>query len=494
ADLLRDLGLPASRLEGKRPIVVEAVEVDGFRCGPGALYVPRTREFDLPDPDQPAEIGQALFRGAAAALTDEDLDGFPDHAPILKVPDRRAALLRLAACGRARLSGPMIAITGSLGKTTTKDMLGQTLAFFGPTVRGWRNYNGINGIPATLASIPGGCAYGVVEVAATHPDTVDYKLDHIEPDLAILTTITQAHLGNYPTRYDIFREKSKLLGALPEGGPALVGRTAIEMDSGHDRILERMGVTVHGVGTEAGNFVRLIGYDIDARSTRVEIELGGRRLQVYVPQAGVGYAWGAAHTLGALAILGLDPDAAIPALAAFQHPFTQRGARWRINLGGRGEFVELVDDSQNASPASIEALLEVLAHRAPRRRLLVLGDMAELGEESLDLHLALEPQMRISGLSLLVTIGPQSRALGERVSDEIEVHAFDTAEEAAVVLPKLLQAGDLVALKASGAMGLQRLRHALAPARNQVPIPSDWLIEDGVPGRQRPWSEHGDAT
>ncbi|MFC3616478.1 Mur ligase family protein [Lutimaribacter marinistellae] len=493
-DLVRDLGLDPSQLKGKRPVVVESVEVDSFRCGPGALYVPRTREFDLPDPDQNTEIYKALFRGAAAALTDEVLDGFPSHAPILTVPDRRAALLRLAECGRARLAGSMVAVTGSMGKTTTKDMLGQVLSFFGPTVRGWRNYNGINGIPATLSSIPHGCAHAVVEVAATHPDTVDYKLDHINPDLGILTTITQAHQGNYPSRYDIFREKSKVLAALPSGGPALVGGVAVEMDEAGDRLLKRMGVQTHVVGGNPGDFVRLADYEVTARATRAEIEVAGRLHRVEIPQPGAAYAWGAAFTLGALAVLGHDPDAAIPYLAAFQHPFTQRGARWRVNVRGKGTFVEVIDDSQNATPDSIASLLETLQKRAPKRLVLVLADMAELGDKAPDLHMALAPALRSAGVAALITVGPMTGALATSLAADIEVHSYDDAETAAAALPKLVRAGDLIALKGAGAAGLMRLRLRLAPPVNQVPVTSDWLIEDGVPGRQPPWPTKGEMA
>lgn len=485
--LAQDLGLPASVLDDKRPVVVESIEVDAFRCVPGSLYVPRTREFDLPDPDQPTEIAEALFRGASAALTDQEITGYPPHVPILRVPDRRAALLRLAECGRARLQGSMVAITGSMGKTTVKDMLGQTLSFFGPTVHGWRNYNGINGIPATLGSIPRGCAHAVVEVAATHPNSVDYKLDHINPDIGILTTITQAHQGNYPSRYDVFREKSKVLAQLPAGGPALVGRIAVEMDEAGDRLLAAMGVETHVVGTEAGDFVRLASYEVSARATRAEIELGGRRYWVHLPQPGAAYAWGAAFTLGAVAVMGYDPQDALPALSAFQHPFTQRGARWRINLAGKGQYVELIDDSQNATPSSVDSLLEVLKQRAARRVVLVLGDMAELGDTAPELHLGLAPALRSAGLAVLVTIGPMTGALAEGLRDAMEVHRYDDVDQAAAALPGLLRAGDLIALKGAGGLGLKRLRFRLSPPVNQVAVASDWLIEDGVPGRQPPW-------
>lgn len=480
SQLLKALGLPPEALNG--PIApLEYVEFDAYKVAPGALFIPRFVPLvpivEEEAPVLPEAIGRALMRGAALALTDEPLSGFRADAPILRVPDRREAFLRLAAIGRERVRRGLVAITGSHGKTTTKDLLHQTFAFFGPVTKTLANSNGINGVASTLASIPPGIDLCALELGTSRPGALAEVAPLVRPDIAIITHVGYAHRANYTSAAALLEEKAEVPRAARGDLPALIGPAVAELSAATGISLGRKALVV---GDTAGAFARLRAVELTARRTRAEIEVAGRRLVVDLPQSGVGYAHAAAFVLAVAHLLDMPLPEVAEAMGGFQHPFVQRGARWRLNSGGRGQFVEFIDDAQNSTPDSMRAQLAYLARRAPRRKVLVAGDMLDLGDDAEALHRALAPEVIAAGIGLFVAVGPLAAALAHELGDRVACLVFDDNEAAAAALRAEMTLGDLIVVKGTGYKGLGRIRDLLAAPRFQVPVRSDWLIEDGI--------------
>ncbi|MEY8837792.1 Mur ligase family protein, partial [Cribrihabitans sp. XS_ASV171] len=366
ASLLEALGLPADALPF--PVApLEYVEFDAFKVQPGTLFIPRfVPKVPIVDEDPPIlneAIERALFRGAALALTDEPLTGFRAEAPILHVPDRAESVFRLAGIGRGRVTQGLVAITGSHGKTTTKDLLHQTFSFFGPATKTAANANGPNGVAATLASIPPGTDFCAVELGTTLPGALAEVAPMVAPDIAIMTHLGHAHLANFPSRTALLREKTEVLRAARGGLPALVGPAVAELAEASGTYLGR---EAHIVGQAREAFARIDAVSLTARRTGAEIDVDGRRVRVDIPQPGIGYAHAAAFVLAAARLLDLPLQDVADAMGGFQHPFVQRGARWRLNPGGEGRFVEYIDDAQNSTPETMRAQLAYLRKRHPR--------------------------------------------------------------------------------------------------------------------------------
>ncbi|MFC3616479.1 UDP-N-acetylmuramoyl-tripeptide--D-alanyl-D-alanine ligase [Lutimaribacter marinistellae] len=469
---------------------IEYVEFDAFQVSPGALFIPRfVPKVPIVEDEPPVlneAIERALFRGATLAITDEPLEGFRTDAPILKVPDRFEAFTRLAEIGRNRVERALIGVTGSHGKTTTKDLLHQTFAFFGPTTKTLANSNGPNGIASTLASIPPGTQFCSVELGTSLPGALAETAPMVTPDIAVLTHVGHSHRANFPSKEAILREKAEVLWAARGDYPVLVGPSvaALALQTG-----TRLGREVFVVGEDADAFARLESCSITARRTKAEIAVDGQQIIVDVPQPGVGYAHAAAFVLAIARLLGMPLHDVAEAMRGFQHPHVQRGARWRLNPGGRGEFVEYIDDAQNSTPDSMRALLAYLRQRQPVRKVLVAGDMLDLGDDEEALHRGLAPDVIGAGIDLFVGIGPLASALAEEIEGVVPTKVYEDIEDAAKLLRSEMRAGDLIVVKGTGYRSLGRIRNLIAAARFQLPIRSDWLIEDGVPEqRVRPVS------
>lgn len=476
--LCADLGLtPVPNAQLDRALI-DRVDVDPAPCRLNSLYVPRLpHRDDIDPPDQVAEGREALEKGASIVLTEAPAQAFPEGAPIVRVPDRGAALSRLARVGRDRFEGRMVGITGSIGKTSTKALLHHVLSHFGPAEMTRGNYNGINGVRMMLASLSPHARFAVTEVSSAFPGSLPSKLPDVDPDIAILTTIGHSHLGNFADRHAILEDKIALLDALGGERIALVGEDVIALDRAGRNQLAARDVRLVPVGTSEGCAARLLDVTPGWDATHATIRAGGRDHRVVLPVPGRAHAVAALFVLATVAEMGLDVAFAAEVMAGYEPPGTQRGARWRVNVANRGRIVEVIDDSQNAAPESVRELADYLAMRRPARTVLVLGDMLELGAQGPDLHLGLAPDLRRAGIDELVTVGPLAGALGETLESEMAVSRHATPHEAARHLFDTLRGGELVALKASGDVGLRTVLLRLCPAAQRARASRFWRVE-----------------
>jgi UDP-N-acetylmuramoyl-tripeptide--D-alanyl-D-alanine ligase len=352
---------------------------------------------------------------------------------------------RLATAWRRELGARVIGVTGSTGKTSTKDLLLALLAPHRRTVASRANYNTEIGLPLEILAAPAGTEVLVLEMAMRGPGQIAELAGVAEPDVGVIVSIGPVHLELLGTIEAIAAAKSELIAALAPGGTAVI-------PAGEPLLEPHLRGEVETITFGDGGDVRLARSHDD----RVEIDLRGRPIVLEVPftqahlRRNLLPAVAAADAIGVIAegrvALELSPG---------------RGQRMALTGG-----VTLIDDCYNANPMSMRAALEDLAETTARmgdaRPVAVLGDMLELGPRARDFHLELGREARQAGVGVLVTVGPLAAAIGEEFDGE--VHRTESAAAAARVVPDLLRSGDIVLIKGSRGVGLELVCRSLSAA------------------------------
>src|SRR5579871_1406008 len=361
------------------------VSIDSRSLKPGELFValrgPRHDGHDF--------VTSAFARGAAAAMVDRDLVADPRPGPLLRVGDTLAGLGALAAAARARSRARIVGVTGSVGKTGTKEALRLALASEAPAFAAAGSLNNHWGVPLSLARLPPDAAFGVFELGMNHAGEIAGLTRLVRPHIALITTVEPAHLGYFDSVAAIADAKAEIfLGLEPQGAAVL----------NHDNpFFERLAAAARAAG--AGSIisfganpaatVRLAGCTLEPEGSAVEAVLGDKRLRFRLNLPGRHWVMNALGVLGVCVALGCDLERAATALAALE-PLPGRGRRHR--LPWRGGRLRLIDESYNASPAAMAAAIAVLGAATLEpggRRVAVLGDMLELGDGAAEFHRAL---------------------------------------------------------------------------------------------------------
>ncbi|MEM8624087.1 MAG: UDP-N-acetylmuramoyl-tripeptide--D-alanyl-D-alanine ligase [Pseudomonadota bacterium] len=429
------------------------ISIDTRSLAPGDLFVALVGDAR----DGHGFAAKALEAGAAAVMVHRRPEDLPADAPCLEVEDTLAGLSALATAARARSSAEVLAITGSSGKTTTKDMAAALLGSQ-PDARVHAAELSLNnhwGVPLTLARMPVETTHAVLEIGMNHAGEIAPLSRLAKPDVALITMIGEAHIGNLGSIENIARAKAEIFEGLgPEGVAVLPAdsaqRTILEAAAGRNRVL-------FGAVADAG--FRLIDAQVHAGTTVVEAALDGAPWSFRIGAPGRHLASNALGALAAVAALGLDPARAALALARWA-PGAGRGERWRIELGPAGldGAVLLLDESYNANPASVRAALSVLAAQpvtdgigrvARGRRIAFLGDMLELGAQETALHAGLAEAPEMAKVDLVHCCGPAMRALWEALPRERRGHWSETSEALAERARATLDAGDVCMVKGS---------------------------------------------
>jgi len=436
------------------------VSIDSRTIRPGELFVALVGETG----DGHAHVANALARGAAGALVHADVSG-ADPARLLRVADTLVALAALGGFARARFGGRVVAVTGSVGKTTTKEMLRTVLAEAGPTHAAVASYNNHWGVPLTLARMPPDAAFSVVEIGMNHAGEILPLARLARPHVAVITSIAPAHLGHLGTIEAIADEKAAILEALEPGGIAVLPADGPQLA----RLLRHAGgAPVRLFGSSPAAQARLLHTASGPDSNDVTALIDDVRVQFRMAAPGRHMAMNAVAALAAAAALGLDTLASAAALAGFA-PVGGRGARRRIFVRG-GEAL-LLDESYNASSAAVRAALAVLALQPAARRIAVLGDMLELGEAGPAEHAGLAPEVA-SVADLLFTCGPLMRGLHESVPPRIRGAHAETAAALAPVIVAALRPGDAVLVKGSLGSRMKLIVQALEAPQPTASVPA----------------------
>lgn len=394
-------------------------------------------------------VSAALQSGAAAALVSRVPQSSPPHAPLLVVANTQRALEDLARAARARASAQIVAVTGSAGKTTTKDMLRRALSALGPTCASAASYNNHWGVPLSVASLPRSAEFGVFEIGMNHFGEIRALVGLVRPRVALITTIAAAHLEFFGSCEAIADAKSEIFEGLVPGGTAI-----LPADSPYyDRLAARAsqaGVTrILAFGEKPGCDARLTAIQEMDAAMIVEMEILGQHLRARIGATGTHIALNATAALAAVAVLGGDVGRAGDALAAFE-ALKGRGARFVVPW--RQGNVAVIDDSYNANPGSMRAAIALLgAARVANggRRIAVLGDMLEMGPQGMALHAALAGDIAAASVDRVFACGEQMAALWEALPEFRRGGYGHTSQEIAPLLAADLHDGDVVLVKGS---------------------------------------------
>ena len=433
--------------------VAAGVSIDTRTLAPGDLFVALTG----PHRDAHAFVGAALDHGAAGAIVSRVPEGITDRTALVLVDDTQVALERLGCAGRARSRARVAGITGSVGKTGSKEALRHVLARQAPTHASAASHNNQWGVPLSLARLPEGATYGVFEIGMNHAGEIRALTAQVRPHVALITTIAPAHLEFFPSIEAIADAKSEIFEGLEPGGVAVLNRDSEHFTRMTDHARHAGGARIVGFGRHAEADWRLDEVRLFPDRSEVVL-LHGRNRLAY--RLGVPGEHVAMNSLGVLAVadaLGADVAHAAGSLADLRPP-AGRGQRRRLAVPG-GEAL-LIDESYNANPASMRAALAVLG-QAPGRRLAVLGDMLELGEQAGPLHAALAQAVESARVDLVFTCGPNMARLHEALPESRRgAHATESTTLAHAVV-EALRPGDVLLVKGSLGSRMARIVDAL---------------------------------
>jgi UDP-N-acetylmuramoyl-tripeptide--D-alanyl-D-alanine ligase len=431
-ELTRAIGVPIVE-----PIIAAGVSIDTRTLRRGDLFIALIGE----NGDGHAYVETALAKGAAGALVHRELPGV-DRSKLLLAEDTLAALGRLGAFARARFGGRVIAVTGSVGKTTTKEMLRRMLSAQGTAHIAEASYNNHWGVPLTLARLPADADFCVVEIGMNHPGEIAPLARLTRPHVALITAIERAHVGHMGSIEAVADEKASILRGLEPGGAAV-----LPLDSPmFPRLRDATeGARVTTFGSHRAADARLIEMQPDADGSFIRASISAMDVCFRLNAPGRHMSMNAVAALAAASALGLNPAASARTLEGFA-PLPGRGNRRRIAVPGGSAL--LLDESYNASAASVRAALAVLRLQPARRRLAVLGDMLELGDEGPSEHAALVPDVA-SNSDLLFACGPLMRRLFDAVPPEIRATHTPDSESLAPIVSRSVSPGDAILVKGS---------------------------------------------
>ncbi len=395
----------------------------------------------------------ALDAGAAAAMVSRIPAGLPPGAPLLVVPSVPAALRGLAAWRRRRTGGKIIAVTGSVGKTSAKEMLRVILSSQGKTHAAAHSFNNHWGVPLTLANMPADADFAVVEIGMNRPGEIAPLSRLARPHVGLITEIAPAHLAAFGTLDGIAAEKASLFSGLENGGSAVVNSGSPGI-----RVIEARaaaaGAEIVRFGSNADDQYRLKEMRAVANGTVVKVKRRAGCHWVMLNSFGAHFARNALGAIAAAEAAGADPDVATLDLRQWKPP-SGRGDVTEIQLHPDRPPLRLIDDAFNANPSSVAAAFEALAARraaAPEqggRVVAVLGDMLELGRGERGMHEAIAGLASLEHFTQIHCAGPLMRSLHNRLQTDKRGEWRPSAEEIAAVVGRLVAPGDTVLVKGS---------------------------------------------
>ena len=426
---------------------VTGVTFDSREVGPGDLFVAMPGTVH----DGHQFVDGAFAAGAAGAIVSQPVGG-----PHVLVGDVFAALQALGRAARERSQATILAVTGSVGKTSTKEALFAALDRNRPGAvhRSVKSYNNHTGVPLSLARMPRGAEFAVLEMGMNHAGEIRGLVAQVRPHLALITAIAPAHIENLGSEEAIADAKAEIFEGLEADGIAIVPN-----DTPHrDRLVKaarRRADRIITFGTGDADVHAIHAVSAEAGGSLISAALLERELTFTISQRGEHWVSNALAVLAAVEAVGEDVAVAALALADLGG-LKGRGERHNVRIDG-GELL-LIDESYNANPASMAATLKSLgAERDATRRIAVLGPMRELGEHSGALHAGLAPAILDAHVDRLILIGDEMRPLAEKVVGTISFDLVSSVDEATDALIQTVHAGDAVLVKASNSVGLARL-------------------------------------
>lgn len=425
------------------PVSIQAVVTDSRKVVPNCVFVC----FPGERVDGHDFAAGAYRNGAAYIIANHPVEGVPADRTVV-VPDSARAMIRMASNYRMLFSPQIVGVTGSVGKTTTKEFCYAVLSAFGNTMKTEGNQNNDIGVPNTLFRLENTTEYAVVEMGMDHAGEIERLTRCARPSAGIITMIGVSHLENLGTRENILKAKMEICAGLPDGAPLVLNADNDLLPTA--QIPTRLRPVWFGIEKEAD--VRAQNVQTEAQGTTFTIvDRTHGSFQAQIPTVGLHTVYDALAAYTAATRLGLDPAACAQALSRYQ----TTGMRQNIvEKGG----VTVIEDCYNASPDSMKAAISVLKELPNPRKIALLGDMLELGEASEEGHRQTGVWVAQAGIDVLIAYGPRSDAMAQAAQEQgvTTVHC-QNAQEVLQCLQQFVQPGDALLAKASHAMKLEDL-------------------------------------
>jgi len=433
--------------KASRPFAANGVSIDTRTLKEGDLYIAVKGEHR----DGHDFVGAAFKAKAGAAVVSRRPEG--TDGTLLMVADTQRALEDLACASRARSGAKIVAVTGSVGKTTTKELLRLAFAALGPTHASSGSLNNHWGVPLSLAAMGREAQFGVFEIGMNHMGEIHALVPFVRPHVALVTSVAAAHLEFFGSCEAIADAKSEIFEGIAPGGAALIPADNPYAERLIARAKECHVARILSFGAKPGSDAHLLAYDENGEGARVKADILGLPVEFRLGAPGRHIADNALGALLAVAAAEGDVLNAAAALKEFS-ALKGRGARFTAN------GVEVIDESYNANPASMAAALALLAN-ASGRRIAVLGDMLEMGPDAPAHHAGLAAAIKAARVDLVFLCGPLMHALWDALPAECRAAYAPTSAELAPEVASALNSGDTVLVKGSNGSRMSVIMDAL---------------------------------
>ncbi len=432
-------------LRGEVTVPMNGVSIDSRGLVAGDIFVAIKGDAH----DGHAFAAQALRAGAAVAVVSHIDDEMLASGPVLHVVDPLQSLEKMGRAARQWNNGQFIAVTGSVGKTSTKEMLRVALSASGNTHASAASFNNHWGVPLTLARLPRNAAFGVFEIGMNHAGEITPLVALVQPNVAIITTIAASHIGHFNSLDEIAEAKAEIFSGVAEGAAAVINRDTPYFDVLAKRARQNGIKKIISFGKHVASDVRLKQVALHPTCSCISADVMGEAVTFKLGTPGQHMAVNSLGVLAAVKLVGADLARASLALSEAK-PAQGRGGQELLQLPS-GDVL-LLDESYNANPQSMAAAFELLAVAAKSRkgrRIAVLGDMLELGEFGIEMHRGLASELNKAKINSLYAAGPMMKHLWNSVAASQQA-AYANASTALIdQLAENLRGGDSVVIKGS---------------------------------------------
>jgi UDP-N-acetylmuramoyl-tripeptide--D-alanyl-D-alanine ligase len=444
--------------QGSLPSGVIGLSIDSRTLRPGEAYFAIKGDVH----DGHSFVEAALKAGAALAVVESaQRENFPADAPLLIVDDVLAGLVELARASRARLEARIIAVTGSVGKTSTKEALRHVLSAQGETHASVASFNNHWGVPLSLARCPASARFAVFEIGMNHVGEITPLVKLVRPHVAVITTVEPVHLEFFSGIEQIADAKAEIFLGLEPDGAVVLNRDNAQFARLQARARELGIARIVSFGTDAQSDARLLDVSLQAARSDVHASILGHDVTYKISMPGRHMAMNSLAVLAGASLIGADLARAALSLSQLEAP-AGRGARRTLDVG-TGEAT-LIDESYNANPASMAAALNVLGQAqlgSQGRRIAVLGDMLELGPTGPALHRGLAEAVNANNIDLVYCCGPLMRNLWDALSTARRGGYADSSASLETEVVAAIRPGDAVMVKGSLGSKMKRIVNAL---------------------------------
>ncbi len=432
------------------------VSIDSRKIEPGDLFIAIPGEnFDGHD-----FVNEALKKGACAAMVSKTADNFAKDAALLIVDDVMIALHNLAKFSRKRMQGKIIAVTGSVGKTSTKEMLAVALEGQGNVYCTIGNLNNHFGLPLSLARMPSATKFGIFEIGMNHPGEITPLTKLARPDVAIITIIAAVHLEFFKSLAEIADAKAEIFSGMQPEAHAILNFDN-EFYANLAQAATNNGIkNITSFGEKNGADYRLLDYAEKSGQAIIKLGMNGDVIEYSLGIIGKHQAINSTAVLAAVNAVGADVNQAARNLKNITAK-SGRGNTYTINF--HGKTVTIIDDCYNASPVSMAAALDNLGNMTIKgRKIAVLGDMFELGPNAPLLHQNLNKKLLENKIDLLFTAGELMLNLFKAVPQQLQGISAKNSAELGIMLAKHLESNDALLIKGSRGMKMENVIKALS--------------------------------